>query len=308
MAQLLCRWGIAVFDGLTLAYIGIEVPEPGSLDQLFGEVVGLVAGPATATGGSTWRNDDRIQRVLVEAGPAKDATVLGFEASDATSFAEIVSRLRSAGFDVEEGLDSLAEARHVSTLARATAPWGAGVELVLDLAAAEDFASPLVPGGFLTDGMGMGHAVFATTNFDQSHRFVTDGLGMRQSDWLEMEIAQGIELEVRFYHCNPRHHTIALAKAPFELPQALHHIMFEAREVDDVGAAFDRARASGLSIANALGKHDNDEMFSFYAVSPAGFQVEVGHGARVVTDTWDGNHRYDRMSRWGHQPLEPTAN
>jgi hypothetical protein len=46
-------------------------------------------------------------------------------------------------------------------------------------------------------------------------------------------------------------------------------------------------------------------MFSFYAMSPAGFQVEVGYGARVVTDNWDQNRRYDRMSRWGHQPLAP---
>jgi 3-methylcatechol 2,3-dioxygenase len=44
-------------------------------------------------------------------------------------------------------------------------------------------------------------------------------------------------------------------------------------------------------------------MFSFYVRSPAGFQVEVGHGARVVTDDWDDNHRYDRISAWGHQPL-----
>jgi hypothetical protein len=41
--------------------------------------------------------------------------------------------------------------------------------------------------------------------------------------------------------------------------------------------------------------------------SPAGFQVEVGHGARVITDNWDGNRRYDRISAWGHQPLGPQA-
>ena len=44
-------------------------------------------------------------------------------------------------------------------------------------------------------------------------------------------------------------------------------------------------------------------MFSFYLQTPAGFQVEVGYGARVITDKWDDNHRYDRISAWGHQPL-----
>jgi hypothetical protein len=44
-------------------------------------------------------------------------------------------------------------------------------------------------------------------------------------------------------------------------------------------------------------------MFSFYLQTRAGFQVEVGHGARVVTDDWDDNRRYDAISAWGHQPL-----
>jgi hypothetical protein len=124
-----------------------------------------------------------------------------------------------------------------------------------------------------------------------------------QWDWLEMEIAAGIELEVRFFHCNERHHTVALGKAPFELPQKLHHMMFETNERDDVGAAFDRVWATDLAIANGLGRHDNDGMFSFYVASPAGFQVEVGHGARVITKPWNDDRRYDRISSWGHQPV-----
>ncbi len=90
---------------------------------------------------------------------------------------------------------------------------------------------------------------------------------------------------MRFYHCNARHHTLALARAPFELPQCLHHVMFEANTRDDVGAAFDRAWATDLPIPNGLGRHDNDGMFSFYLQTPAGFQIEFGHGARVDRPT-----------------------
>jgi 2,3-dihydroxybiphenyl 1,2-dioxygenase len=169
--------------------------------------------------------------------------------------------------------------------------------------AATGFASPLVPGGFLTAGVGFGHVVFATTAWDDTTRFLVDGLGLQQSDWLDMEIVEGIRLEVRFYHCNERHHTLAIAKAPFDLPQTLHHLMVETNDRDDVGAAFDRAWATDLAIPNGLGRHDNDGMFSFYVQSPAGFQVEVGHGARVITDDWDDNRCYDRISAWGHQPL-----
>jgi 2,3-dihydroxybiphenyl 1,2-dioxygenase len=285
---------------LELGYLVLQVPDPGSLTATFAEVVGLVAGEPTPSGAVTWRNDGRAHRLVVEAGPAGDAVAVGFEATDTAAFDEIVARISA-----DERPDLAAE-RRVTRLARTTAPWGSEVEVVLGLAdAGAPFASDLVPGGFLTDGVGFGHVVFATTAFDESVAFLTDGLGFVQSDWLEMELAAGIELEVRFFHCNARHHTVALARAPFELPQALHHVMVEMNHRDDVGAAFDRLWQSELGIPNGLGRHDNDGMFSFYLQTPAGFQVEVGHGARVVDDGWDDNRVYDRISAWGHQPLRP---
>ena len=289
-------------NDIELAYIGLEIPDPLTLDVLFGDVVGLVAGVPTSSGASTWRDDDKAQRIIVEAGEANDARYLGFEVA-ADGFDAAVERVRAAGFEIDEGGADEAAERRVERLACTTSPWGVQVELVAGLAEAEPFASPAMPGGFLTAGVGFGHTVFATTNFDEADRFVTEALGMDQSDWLDMEIMEGVDLHVRFYHCNSRHHSIALARPPFDLPQVLHHIMVETREVDDVGAAFDRARAAGLPIANNLGRHDNDAMFSFYVVSPAGFQVEVGHGARLITPDWDDNRAYDRMSRWGHEPL-----
>jgi 2,3-dihydroxybiphenyl 1,2-dioxygenase len=286
---------------LQLAYVGIEVPDPDSLSSFFGEVIGLVPGEPAGEGTTTWRNDDKAHRVIVQPGPANDAAFVGFEAAGADVFVSTIERIQAAGFAVTDG--SAAEDRRVGRIARVDAPWGVPIEIVTGLASAvTPYSSPLVPGGFLTTGVGFGHVVLATTAFDESLRFV-EALGLVQSDWLEMEIAAGIELEVRFFHCNPRHHTLALAKAPFELPQKLHHLMVETNERDDVGAAFDRAWATDLAIPNCLGRHDNDGMFSFYVQSPAGFQVEVGHGARVITDGWDDNRRYNRISAWGHQPL-----
>lgn len=288
---------------LELAYLGIEVPDPASLTPFFADVIGLVAGESPPGDGLTWRNDDKAHRVVLEAGPANDVAYVGLEADD-DAFDTVVQGLEAFGCSVLEGTDDERSARRVRRMAHTTAPWGARVEIVEGLEdAAAPFSSPLMPHGFLTQGVGFGHAVFATTAFEESHAFLTDGLGMAQSDWLETEIAEGIDLEVRFFHCNPRHHTLALAKAPFDLPQKLHHLMVETNHRNDVGAAFDRAWASGLAIPNGLGLHDNDRMFSFYVASPAGFLVEVGHGARTITDDWDDNRRYDRISAWGHQPL-----
>jgi 2,3-dihydroxybiphenyl 1,2-dioxygenase len=288
---------------LELGYLVLELPEPDILNGVLADIVGLIPGAPTASGLSTWRDDHRAYRLILQPGPANDAVAVGFEAVDAAAFDATVARLGAAGHRVTED-GGEAEGRQVQRLARTTTPWGPDVEIVLSLAeATTPFSSPLVPGGFLTDQVGFGHLVFATTAFDQSAAFLTEGLGMRQSDWLEMEIAEGITLEVRFYHCNARHHTIALARAPFDLPQVLHHVMFEANDRDDVGAAFDRLWASDLGIPNGLGRHDNDGMFSFYLQTPSGFQIEFGHGARVITDDWNDNRPYDAISAWGHQPL-----
>lgn len=289
---------------LELAYVVIEVPDPDSLRSLFGDVVGMQSGEPAVDGAATWRNDDRVHRVLVTAGPANDAIAVGFEAVGDDAFDAVVARLGAAGYDVADGTAGECAARRVDRLVRIPAPWGGVVEVVTGLAVADEpFTSPAMPAGFATDGVGFGHVVFATTAFDAATRFAIDGLGMRRSDHLHTELAPGIDLEVWFLHCNARHHTLALARAPFELPQALHHIMVETNDRDDVGAAFDRAWATDLAIPNGLGRHDNDGMFSFYVQGPAGFQVEVGHGARVVTEHWDDDRAYDRISAWGHQPL-----
>lgn len=288
---------------LEIAYLGVEVPDPGALSTFFGDVIGLVPGaPIGET--TTWRNDDRAQRILVQPGPANDAVVVGVEAMDAAAYAATLERLRGAGYEVAEGSADDLRSRRVMALARTTAPWGTSVEVVLGLERADEpFSAPLVPGGFLTEGLGFGHVALATTAFEETHRFLVDGLGFRRSDWLEMPMGPDFTLEVAFFHCNGRHHTLAIVRAPFEFPQKLHHVMVETNDRNDVGAAFDRAWASGLPIPNGLGRHDNDRMFSFYVQSPAGFQVEVGYGGRIVTADWDDERKYDRISLWGHQPL-----
>jgi len=287
---------------LELGYLVLEVPDPEALRPVFADVVGLLPGvPSTVGAATTWRNDQRASRIFVSPGPANDAVAVGIESVDEAAFDATVARLEAFGAVCTEGdaADRLAD-----RLVRTSAPWGVAVEVVQHIdQACPPFKSDVVPGGFLTDGVGFGHAVFTTTAFDESHAFLTEGLGFAQSDWLETELAPGIDLEVRFYHCNRRHHTIAMARPPFALPQHLHHMMFELNQRDDVGAAFDRVWATELPIPNGLGRHDNDGMFSFYLQTPVGFQIEIGYGARVITDGWDDNRRYERISAWGHQPL-----
>ncbi|HLY81408.1 MAG TPA: VOC family protein [Acidimicrobiales bacterium] len=289
---------------LEVAYLGVQVADPAAFGHFLTDVVGLVRGERTPGGAATWRNDGRVHRIIVEEGPANDAVYVGLEAGSADGFERAVQRARSAGATVTEGTAADAAARRVEQLVRIETPWGVPVELVYGLAAAPGpFDSPLVPGGFVTKDQGFGHVVFVTSDLDTGDRFARDALGFAQSDWLETDLG-GLALTVRFYHCNSRHHSLALGAAPIELPQKLHHVMVETVSQDNVGQAFDRAWNARLPIANGLGKHDNDKMFSFYVVTPAGFQLEFGYGARTIDEPWTDDHRYQRISEWGHQPIQ----
>ncbi len=288
---------------LEVAYVGLEVADLAAFESFFTNVIGLVPGDTTADGAVTWRNDDRAHRFILTEGPANDAVFVGFEAASAEAFGRAVARARKAGATVVEGTTSDLAARRVDGLVRMETPWGVPVEIVYGLAVAPSpYDSPLVPGGFLTKGQGFGHVVFVTDDLDSADRFAREVIGLVQSDWLETDLG-GLPLTVRFYHCNARHHSLAIGAAPIPLPQKLHHVMVETVSQDNVGSAFDRAWNAGLPIANALGKHDNDKMFSFYMVTPAGFQLEFGYGARTIDEPWRDDRRYDRISEWGHQPI-----
>lgn len=289
---------------LEVAYVGLQIADLPAFNTFLQDIIGLVPGTTTSDGAVTWRNDDRVHRIILTEGPANDAVFVGLEAGSPDAFDRAVARARDAGAAVTEGTAEDTEARRVDALARVETPWGIPFELVHGLAeAADPFASPLVPGGFVTEDQGFGHVVFVVPDLDQADRFARDALGFQQSDWIETDLA-GMPLTVRFYHCNPRHHSLAIGSLPIELPQQLHHLMVETVSRDNVGEAFDRAWNASLPIANALGKHDNDKMFSFYVVTPAGFQLEFGYGARTVDQPWTDDRRYDRISEWGHQPIQ----
>ena len=290
-------------NNLELAYLAVEVADLDAVGAVLTDVVGLMRGEDVGDA-HTWRNDDRAQRMILHPGPANDVAAVGLEAPSAGDLAAIVERLRYMGYEVHEGSGADRGSRKVEQLWHVASPWGVRFELVVGhQQTATPAKTALMPSGFVTDGVGFGHCVFFVGDLDEAHRFTVDGLGFRQSDSLSFEVAPGVAVHGRFYHANPRHHTIALVQPPMLPPIKLHHVMVEVNDQDDVGHAFDRAFAAGVPIANGIGRHPNDRMISFYLETPAGFQVEVGYGGRLVGPEWDDDIRYDRISAWGHQPV-----
>ena len=206
------------------------MPDPRSLTPFFGEVIGLVPGDNPAR----LPDPDLAQRRQGPpgdtCGPDRPTTPCSWASRPPTRRPSTrwPTGWPAAGLPlVESHRRTTADSWRVARLAHATAPWGVRVEMVAGPgeASTSPFSSPLMPGGFLTDGVGFGHAVFATTAFDESHalphRRVWASRSRTGSRWRSRE---GIELEVRFYHCNERHHTIALAEAPVRAaPEAASH-------------------------------------------------------------------------------------
>ena len=154
---------------LELGYLVLEVPEPDSLTPVLADVVGLVPGEPTASGAAPGATTDGPNGLWSEPGPANDAVAIGFEAVDAEAFERHRGAPRGDRRPRWSRTAAAAEGRRVARLARTTAPWGVDVEIVLGLEdAPTPFASPLVPGGFLTEGVGFGHVVFATPAFEES--------------------------------------------------------------------------------------------------------------------------------------------
>lgn len=296
---------------LQTAYLGIDCRRPAEVAAYLRDVVGLMPGEPAAGLTSTWRVDARPASVWLRQAPLDDAACIGFEAVDVAAYRRTLGRFDRAGIDCTPFSEELKTARRVRDGVSMPTPWGVPLELVHGLAEARTpFASPHYPDGFVTTGQGFGHFVFVVGSaeaYEASRRFALDALGLKLSDRLRMPMGP-VEMNVSFLHCNPRHHSLAIAFVPMsEVPQKLHHVNFEVASVPPVGVAYERALTSGTPIANTIGQHENDRMVSFYSVSPGGWRVEIGATGRTIGDDWDDSAVYDRISHWGHQPPEVLA-
>src|SRR5438045_2600051 len=103
---------------LELGYLGLEVPDPRSLDSFFGAVVGLLPGEPADGDTVAWRNDDAAHRIIVQPGAANDATFIGFDTVSEAAFDAVTQRLRDAGCELTEGTDDERKARRVDRLMR----------------------------------------------------------------------------------------------------------------------------------------------------------------------------------------------
>ena len=279
----------------SLAYVGFASPNHQDWLTFAPELLGLGV-VASSDGIVLLRVDDAAWRIAIRPGDIDELDYLGWDVGSEALLAEAVSAIENAGITIQPGDDQLAAARNVGGLVWFIDPTGVRHELVYGL---ESGNEPFTPGqgvsGFVTGEQGLGHVVLMVPDLEAATRFYMDLMGFRHSD----DIDAG--MKVRFFHCNPRHHTLAISEIPGH--RGIHHLMLQVENINDVGLAYDRVVDSGVPIAMGNGKHPNDEMTSFYVRTPSGFEIEYGTGGLEIPmdEEWPVGH-FDQLSIWGHKP------
>jgi 2,3-dihydroxybiphenyl 1,2-dioxygenase len=285
-----------------LAYIGIGVGDITSWETFATGILGMQLGSRGDDGTLFMRMDERHHRIAVHPGGNDDIAYLGWEVDDEAALQALGEKLRAAGIAYTLGDAQACRARNVGGLIACDDPagirseffWGALVQRPLP------FNSPRGILGFHTGDEGMGHVVIGVPDAAAALRFYRDVLGMRVSDYIDFSVA-GRPITATFMHCNPRHHSLAFAQTPGG--KRLSHFMIQVNDLDDVGRTYSLCEREDVPIHQTLGRHVNDEMFSFYVTSPSGFTVEYGYGGRSVDDANWQIERYDATSIWGHRRL-----
>lgn len=285
-----------------LSYLGLSVPDPDAWSSFATDVVGLAPSLAPPSADAVYLTaDDRLWRIALHRGDTPGIAYAGFEVAGRRALDEAREHFDLVGVTYDEGTAAELEARSVQEMIHLVDPVGTRIEIVWGPTRIGGFVSPVGVPAFVTGDLGLGHFVLLVSDLDAHLGFYQEVLGLRLTDFVVI----GPQMSVQFLRANARHHTVALtAVGPID---GVHHVAFEVADVDQVGLALDRAMAAGCEITASLGRHKNDQMFSFYMRSPAGFEVEVGCGAQLVDDaTWVANH-FTGGDDWGHHGLTGDA-
>lgn len=284
-----------------LGYIGFGVSDRVAWREFATSVLGLQAVvDASDDGIDRFRMDEYHSRIFIYSDNIDDVGFIGWELADARELATLAAKIEKAGVELQHASAAQAATRQVTAMAYFFDPSGLRNEIYYgaEITFEQPFQSPRPLSGFVTGDQGIGHIVLSVEDLQQGLAFYRDVLGMRESDFINIRRA-GVAFDIGFLHCNPRHHTVALAEV--DRPKRCLHLMVQVNSLDDVGTTYNLCAEQGVPIAASLGRHTNDHMVSFYMNSPSGFEIEYGWGARTVDDTTWKVQTHQAPSIWGHQ-------
>ena len=287
-----------------LGYLGIGVSNVDAWKQFAAHTLGLQVHDPDSDGTVFLKMDEYHHRFALRANGHNDIDYVGWEVADEHALSALRGQLEGAGVALQAGSTDLAAQRRVVDLIVFDDPDGVRTEVFYGPLVNYDrpFASPRAISGFETGTQGLGHIVLAVADVERSIHFYRDVLGMRISDFVQtsrLAPAGSNSRRMAFFHCNPRHHSVAFLGA--SITPRLRHFMLQTQSLDDVGSTYTLCQDQGVPINRTLGRHTNDHMVSFYMESPSGFEVEYGWGARTVDDSTWQVQQHTTGSMWGHR-------
>lgn len=288
----------------SLGYLRIEATDVRAWREYGLKVLGMIEGRGSNPDALYLRMDDFPARLVILPSTRDHLAASGWETADAGALDDIRARLDVAGVPYKEGTaEELAE-RRVDGLISFDDPCGSRLEAFHGVAL--EHRRVVSPYGhrFVTGEQGLGHVVLSTTDDEASLRFYRDVLGFRLRDSMRLpgqlsgRPVDGPPMWLRFFGCNPRHHSLAFL--PMPTPTGIVHLMIEVESSDDVGLCHDRALRRRVPMSATLGRHVNDLMLSFYMKTPGGFDIEFGcEGRQVDDESWIARES-TAVSLWGH--------
>jgi 2,3-dihydroxybiphenyl 1,2-dioxygenase len=282
-----------------MAYLGLTTPAASEWRSFGSDILGLQAIEDGADGALRFRMDEADCRLWIHPGERNDIAYIGWTLGDEGSVLEVAKAIDAAGAAVSEGSPDEAEARKVIGFHWFIDPAGFRHELSWGQYRVPNGFLPGRPmSGFKTGDQGMGHIVLMVPDLAAADAFYRGAMGFRLSD----RIVDGSR-ELLFYHCNGRHHSLAIA-APVPGKSGAHHLMLEVNALDDVGRAVDLCALHDVPVSKSIGCHSNDRMVSSYLFSPSVLRIEYGFGGVEIDDLWE-TKTYAATSIWGHKELRP---
>ncbi|SHU25265.1 VOC family protein [Mycolicibacterium phocaicum] len=292
---------MSVFGNVSLGYLVVETERFADWRRFGRDAIGMHLDDLDSDA-LRFRLDEQQCRFLLRRGPAEDVTALGWQVDDHETFDEILGRVHRCGVPVTVGTDEDAALRGVERLVRIPGPNGLAQELYTR--AHIDGQLSVAGKGFVTGEFGLGHVAVTSTRPHQMRGYYNTLLDARLSDFID-ETMSGVKVKIRFLRVNRRHHSVAIA-AVNRLPinpirTRVQHLNIQVAELDDLTDSYQRVRALGFDMALGVGQHTNDRELSYYAVTPSGFEWEVGWNPLVVDESTWKQTTHQGISIWGHE-------
>ena len=297
-----------LFGNVHLGYVVIETEKFDDWRRFGRDAVGMHLDDSLADT-VRFRLDDNECRFLLRRGPAEDVTALGWHLDDHDTFDEVVARVTRHGVPMAEGTTEDVALRGVERLVRFPGPNGLAQEVFTRARPGVGALKMANRGGFVTGESGLGHVAITSKKPHQMHGYYNTVFDARLTDYID-ETISGLKFKIRFLRVNQRHHSVAIA-AVNRLPvnpirTRVQHVNVQVADLDDMTASYQRVKELGFDMALSVGQHTNDKELSYYAMTPSGFEWEVGWNPIVVDETTWEPSTHQGISIWGHTPEGQT--